>query len=95
MMPVTATGVLEEALDPFPNWPDVPIPQHFMVPSESVAQVNPIPAETEVALVMPVTATGLFEPELLPFPSAPDIPVQYKTLFPQHSIVPSTTRAHV
>jgi hypothetical protein len=88
-MPLTKAGVLEEVLDPVPNWPDVPRPQHLMVPSDNVAQVNPIPAETEVASVMPVTALGLFEEELLPFPSAPESP------FPQHSIVPSTTRAHV
>jgi hypothetical protein len=60
-MPVTATGLLEEALDPFPNWPEEPRPQQLIVLSESVAQVNPIPAETEVALVIPVTATGRLE----------------------------------
>ena len=86
-MPVTATGVLEEVVDPLPNWPDDPAPQHLMVLSASEAQVNPIPAETEVAFVIPFTATGVTDEEELPFPSAPEDPS------PQHSIVPFTNRA--
>jgi hypothetical protein len=87
--PVTATGVVDDDVDPLPSWPDVPRPQHLMVPSDNVAQVCAPPAETEVAVEMPVTATGKVELVDDPLPSRPELPD------PQHLIVPSDSVAHV
>ena len=39
VIPVTANGVGEKLMVPFPSWPYVLSPQHFDVPSESTEQV--------------------------------------------------------
>lgn len=60
-IPLTTTGVLEDPVDPIPNCPDPPQPQHLMVLSIRVTQVCAPPAETEVTSVM-LTDTGNEEP---------------------------------
>ena len=42
-----------------PSWPYPFVPQHFVVPSPSSAQVKASPALTPTALVMPVACTGV------------------------------------
>src|SRR5256885_2750465 len=57
--PVTRTGVLfgSVEVEPLPNSPSPLVPQHITLPSESRAQVWPLPAE--IALTGPVPERGL------------------------------------
>ena len=58
-MLLTDTGVLWSLVDPLPNRPESPDPQHLTVPPESSAQMWFPPAETVVAVLMLLTDTGV------------------------------------
>ena len=67
---VTATGVLEVLLDPFPSCPLVPAPQHFAAPLLVTAQTVFDPAEIfDTPDVRPVTDTGVELCVRVPLPS--------------------------
>ena len=86
--PVTATGLDELVVVPFPNSPWLLSPQHFAVPLAKSAHEWMTPAETAAAFDTPVTGTGVDELVVVPLPNSP------KLLSPQHFAVPFANNAH-
>ena len=71
-MSLTETGVAQLSVDPLPNLPFPPLPQHLTVPPERTAQVwsdDEDPIETEVAVLIPLTETGVVCVFVEPLPS--------------------------
>jgi hypothetical protein len=60
LMPLTETGVYWLLVEPLPNRPELPDPQHLTVPPERTAQLWEPPAETAIAVLMPLTETGVY-----------------------------------
>src|SRR5439155_1125555 len=57
-MPLTATGVEELAVLPFPSRPSSPRPQHCSAPSRRVAHMWKMPASMATEVVLPPAEDG-------------------------------------
>src|ERR1700733_13963967 len=89
LRPLTATGVDESVVVPFPSSPYVLSPQQSTVPPVRRAQAWTSPPAMAVVLVRPLTGTGVPESVVVPFPSWPF------ALAPQQSTVPPVRRPQV
>ena len=67
---------------PFPNCPELLLPQHLAVPSANNAQDWEPPDEIATADARPLTTTGIDDCVVVPFPNCPE------PLAPQHLAVP-------
>ena len=71
VMPETSTGVVREKAVPSPSRPYSLEPQHFTLPSVSMAHEWESPRAMLVAVVMPETSTGVVLSVVVPSPSRP------------------------
>ena len=71
---LTDTGTRESVLEPCPNIPPLPLPQHFIDPPESNAHACPKLIEIPMAVLMLLTETAVLLLLVELFPNLPTDP---------------------